>query len=59
MKEMGVVKISWRRKWQPTPEKPGKLLSMGLQRVRHDFVTKEEQQTFSRTIIKYAQLTLA
>ena len=43
-------KIPWRRAWQPTPvflpgesprtEKPGGLQSIGLQRVRHDWVTK-------------------
>ena len=42
-----VKKITWRRKWQPTPvllpgkfpwtEKPGRLQSIGLQRVRHDW----------------------
>ena len=39
-----VGKILWRRKWQPTPvffpvfctEEPGRLRSMGSQRVRHD-----------------------
>ena len=41
-----VRKIPWRGKWQPTPvflpgkipwaEEPGRLQSMGLQRVRHD-----------------------
>ena len=41
-----VGKILWRRKWQPTPvllpgkfhgtEEPGRLQSMGSQRVRHD-----------------------
>ena len=36
-----VRKISWRRKWQLTPENPMdggscRLQSMGLQRVRHD-----------------------
>ena len=41
-----VGKIPWRRAWQPTPvflpgelpwiEKPGRLQSMGLQRVRYD-----------------------
>ena len=43
-----VGKIPWRREWQPIPvflpgefhgEEPGKLQSMGLQRVRHDWVT--------------------
>ena len=43
-----VGKIPWRRKWQPTPvflpgeapwtEEPGGLQSMGLQRVRHDWI---------------------
>ena len=42
-----VKKITWRRKWQPTAvllpgefpwtEKPGRLQSIGLQRVRHDW----------------------
>ena len=42
-----VMKIPWRRKWQPTPvllpgefpwtEKPGRLQSIGLQRIRHDW----------------------
>ena len=44
-----VGKIPWRRKWQPTPvllpgkipwtEKPGRLQSMGSQRVGHAWVT--------------------
>ena len=44
----------WRRAWQPTPlflpgespwtEEPGRLQSMGLQRVRHDGVTKHSTQ---------------
>ena len=40
-----VRKIPWRREWHPTPvflswtEEPGRLLSMGLQRVKHDWVT--------------------
>ena len=40
-----VRKILWRRKWQSTPvfllvwtEEPGRLQSMGSQRVRHEFV---------------------
>ena len=43
-------KIPWRRPWQPTPvflpgelpwtEEPGRLQSMGSQRVRHDWATK-------------------
>ena len=45
-----VGKKPWRRAWQPTPvflpgespwtEEPGRLQSMGSQRVRHDWVTK-------------------
>ena len=45
-----VKKISWRRKWQPSPvilawnipwtEDPGGLQSMGPQRVGHDLVTR-------------------
>ena len=45
-----VGKISWRRKWQPTPaflpgeppgtEEPGGLQPMGSQKVRHDWGTK-------------------
>ena len=47
-----VGKIPWRRGWQPTPvflpggspltEEPGGLLSMGSQRIRHDWVTKNK-----------------
>ena len=50
MQETWVRKIPWRRVWQPTPvflpgespwtEEPGGLQSIGLQRVRHDSVTK-------------------
>ena len=45
-----VGKIPWRREWQPTPvflpgestwtEEPGKLQSMGSQRIGHDWATK-------------------
>ena len=45
-----VGKIPWRRAWQPIPvflpgespwtEEPGRLQSMGSERVRHDWVTK-------------------
>ena len=47
-----VGKIPWRRKWQPIPVslpgeshggfsgEPGRLQSMGSQRVRHDLTTK-------------------
>ena len=47
-----VGKISWRRKWQPTPaflpgeiprtEEPGGLQSMGLERVRHNLATEQQ-----------------
>ena len=50
-----VGKIPWRRAWQPTPvflpgespwaEEPGGLQSVGLQRVRQDWATK--QSTYS------------
>ena len=49
-----VGKIPWRRAWQLTPvflpgefpwtEEPGRLWSMGLQRVRHDWLTKHSTQ---------------
>ena len=49
-----VRKIPWSRKWQPTPvflpgefpwtEELGWLLSMGLQRVRHDWATEHSTQ---------------
>ena len=56
MQEMQVQslggKIPWRRKWQPTPiflpwqipwtEEPRGLQSMESQRVRHDWITKEQ-----------------
>ena len=48
-----VGKISWRRAWQPTPgflpaespwtEEPGRLQSMGLQRVGYDSATKHSK----------------
>ena len=45
------MKIPWRMKWQPTPVfipknpmGPNMLPSMGLQRVRHNLVTEEQQQ---------------
>ena len=50
MQKTWVGKIPWRRAWLPTPvfwpgespwtEEPGGLQSTGLQRVRHDWVTK-------------------
>ena len=33
--------LAWRIPWA---EEPGKLQSMGLQRVRHDWATKQEQE---------------
>ena len=55
MQETWVGKIPWRRAWQPTSvflprespwtEKPGRLQSMGSQRVRHDWATKHIQHT--------------
>ena len=46
MQKTHVGKIPWRRAWQPTPiflpgefpwtQEPGRLRSMGSQRVRHD-----------------------
>ena len=50
--DMSVRKIPWRRKWKPTPiVLPGKsyrqkslvgYMSMGLQKARHDWVTKQQ-----------------
>ena len=52
----GLGKFPWMRAWQPTPvflpgefpwtEEPGGLQSMGLQRVRHDWVTKHSTAQF-------------
>ena len=45
-----LVKLIWRRQWQPTPvwtEDPGRLQSMRLLRVRHDWVTSLSLFTFS------------
>ena len=47
-----VGKILWSWKWQPIPvflpeksqEEPGRLQSMGLQRVRHDLATKRQHK---------------
>ena len=51
---VAVLGLPWRRKWQPTPvflpgespwtKEPGGLQSMGLQRVRHNWGTKQAQQ---------------
>ena len=50
MQETWVMKVSWRREWQPSPvffpgespltEVPGGLQFMGLQKVGHNWVTK-------------------
>ena len=46
-------KIPWRKAWQPTPvflpgesqtDEPGRLQSMGLQRVRHNWATEHTQE---------------
>ena len=52
-----VGKIPWQRAWQPAPvflprefpwiEEPGRLQSMGSQRVRHDWVTKHSTAQYS------------
>ena len=49
----GLRRFPWRRAWQPTPvflpgecpwtEEPGRLQSMELQRVRHDWTTKHSK----------------
>ena len=48
----GYISHFWRRKWKPTlaflaripwTEEPDRLQSMGLQTVRHDLVTKQQQ----------------
>ena len=56
-----VGKIPWRRKWQPTPvvlpgkipwtEDPGRLQSMGSQRVRHNWATSLSFLTHCRQIL--------
>ena len=52
-----VRKICWRRKWQPTPvflpgnskskwtEEPGRLQSMGSQRIGHNLATQQQKQS--------------
>ena len=51
-----VLKIPWRRKWQPTPDfLPGifhgqrncGLQSMGLERIGHNLATRKQQQNYS------------
>ena len=49
-----IGRIPWSRKWQlnslflpgesPWTEEPGRLQSVGWQRVRHDLATKQQQQ---------------
>ena len=41
--------LAWRVPW---PEEPGGLQSMGSQRVRHDFVTKQQQQKFQIELLQ-------
>ena len=55
-----VGKIHWRRAWQPTPvflpgESHGQrsLQSMGLQRVRHNLATKQQQRCAAWFIYTY------
>ena len=53
--------LPWRRAWQPTPvflpeespwtEKPGRQLSVGSQRVRHDTATQTAQRLFQIYVI--------
>ena len=53
--------IPWRKKWQPTPvfwpgkshgqRSLGRLRYMGVPRVGHDLVTKQQQQAFLGTLI--------
>ena len=64
-----VKKIPWRKEWQPTPvflprespwtEDPGRLQSMGLQRVGHDWATRpstyEIFQTWHKAILTESQ----
>ena len=60
-----VGKISWRRKWQPTPIfLPGKSYGQrslegyspwGHKKVRHHLVTKEEKPTFSPSFTPSSQ----
>ena len=56
-----IGKIPWRRAWQPTPvplpgkthwtEKLGRLQFMGSQGVRHNLVTKEQQQRRTNLVV--------
>ena len=59
----GVSLHCWRRKWQPTPvflseeswtEEPGRLQTMGLQRVRPDWMTNNNSCTASRFFTNWA-----
>ena len=40
--------LAWK---SPLTEEPGGLLSMGLQRVGHDIVTKQQQQELARVTL--------
>ena len=42
--------LAWRL---PRTEEPGRLQSMGLQRVRHDLATQQQQQSASRLPFSY------
>ena len=56
---LGLERFPWRRAWQstlvflpeesPWTEDPGRLLSMGLQRVRHDWATKHSTAYMLKT----------
>ena len=54
-------KIPWRREWQPTPvlaweipwtEEPGRLQSMGLQRIGHDLETIQQEWNMTCWVLK-------
>ena len=59
-----IGKISWLKRWQTAPvflsekfhgEEPDRLQSMGLQRVGHDLVIKQQQQIYINTLYIYTQ----
>ena len=59
----GLRRFPWRRKWLaiiaweiPWTEEPGGLQSMGLQRVRHDLVTKQQGNILSRIVSQFFHL---
>ena len=52
-----VGKIPWRRKWKiPWTEEPGRLQSMGSQRVGHDLVTKQQYVIYILYVCKYVNI---